>query len=370
MTATPRHAAAPAIPRGRIAWIDSARGWCMLAIVIGHMYLPWNEHPAVFDLLYAFHVPAFFLLSGLTFRAEAVSWPTFLTRRARGLLIPYVLWALVSFAVFQVLGSLAAASLGRRGPSHVRHSLLGVLVANPSQGWMDWNKPLWFLPALFLASVVGYVAVRWRHAGPVDLLWVELLLSVPVSWWFQTHPSIMVPWSADRAAVLLPFFLLGIVLRRQLTAAPVRGRLARGAAGVLLLALTAWLTRTLPEIDYVTEQYASPGSFAVVTLLGVAGVLLVSQAATWSWVQWVGRESLGVLVMHKFVIITLQVALARFLPLTSASGWDSLTVTVLGGLVTLICAAVSSRLGLLAPWTLGRRRCPASASATATSAST
>lgn len=368
MTATPRHAAAPAIPRGRIAWIDSARGWCMLAIVIGHMYLPWNEHPAVFDLLYAFHVPAFFLLSGLTFRAQGVGWTRFLTRRARGLLVPYVLWALASFAVFQVLGSLAATSLGRRGPSRVLHSLLGVLVANPSQGWMDWNKPLWFLPALFLASVVGYVAVRWRYAGPVDLLWVWLLLSVPVSWWFQTHPSVMVPWSADRAAALLPFFLLGIVLRRQLTAAPVRGRLARGAAGVLLLALTACLSHALPAIDYVTEQYPSPGSFAVVTLLGVAGVLLVSQAGAWTWVRWVGRESLGVLVMHKFVVIALQVALSPFLPATSASGWDSLAVIVLGGIVTVICAAVSARLGSLAPWTLGRRR-PASASA-ATRAST
>ena len=30
---------------GRIAWIDVSRGWCMLAIVAGHFYLPWNQHP-------------------------------------------------------------------------------------------------------------------------------------------------------------------------------------------------------------------------------------------------------------------------------------------------------------------------------------
>ena len=35
---------------GRIAWIDVSRGWCMLAIVAGHFYLPWNQHPALFDL--------------------------------------------------------------------------------------------------------------------------------------------------------------------------------------------------------------------------------------------------------------------------------------------------------------------------------
>ena len=52
---------------GRIACIDVSRGWCMLAIVAGHFYLPWNQHPALFDLLYAFHVPAFFFLSGLVF---------------------------------------------------------------------------------------------------------------------------------------------------------------------------------------------------------------------------------------------------------------------------------------------------------------
>lgn len=354
-----RHVMAPPHPQGRVTWIDAARGWCMLAIVIGHVYLPWNEHPAVFDLLYAFHVPAFFLLSGLTFRAEAVGWPRFLTRRARGLLVPYVLWALASVAVFQVLGSLAAASLGRRGPSQVMHNLLGVIVANPSRGWMDWNKPLWFLPALFVACLLGYVAVRWRHAGPVDLLWAWLLLSLPVSWWFQNHPSVMVPWSADRTAVLLPYFLLGIALRSRLARPPVRGRLGRGLVGVLLLALTACLARTLPAIDYVTEQYPGPGFFAVVTLLGVAGVLLVSQAVPWAWVQWVGRESLGVLVMHKFVVVALQVALSRFLPFRVASAWDGLTVIVLGTLVTIVCTLASSRAKSLIPWAFGAGRPPA-----------
>ena len=63
---------------GRIAWIDVSRGWCMLAIVAGHFYLPWNQHPALFDLLYAFHVPAFFFLSGLVFNPGKRSFPRFL----------------------------------------------------------------------------------------------------------------------------------------------------------------------------------------------------------------------------------------------------------------------------------------------------
>ena len=66
---------------GRIAWIDVSRGWCMLAIVAGHFYLPWNQHPALFDLLYAFHVPAFFFLSGLVFNPGKRSFPRFLYTR-------------------------------------------------------------------------------------------------------------------------------------------------------------------------------------------------------------------------------------------------------------------------------------------------
>ena len=45
----------------RLDYIDRARGVLIILIVIGHV---WQSGP-VFDVIYAFHMPAFFIISGM-----------------------------------------------------------------------------------------------------------------------------------------------------------------------------------------------------------------------------------------------------------------------------------------------------------------
>lgn len=43
--------------------------------------------------IYLFHMPLFFLLSGLTFSGQMQAWPDFLLRLGRSIVLPYVIWA-------------------------------------------------------------------------------------------------------------------------------------------------------------------------------------------------------------------------------------------------------------------------------------
>ena len=45
----------------RLDYIDKARGILIILMVIGHV---WQSGP-VFDVIYAFHMPAFFIISGI-----------------------------------------------------------------------------------------------------------------------------------------------------------------------------------------------------------------------------------------------------------------------------------------------------------------
>lgn len=53
----------------RIAWIDNVKGIAILLVVLGHviqfMYCPSNfDQNPVFRVIYSFHMPLFFILSG------------------------------------------------------------------------------------------------------------------------------------------------------------------------------------------------------------------------------------------------------------------------------------------------------------------
>lgn len=63
--------------RDRVDWIDAAKGFTMLLVILGHCidgYLKAHMFPShtkelqlVFDFLYSFHMPLFFILSGFLY---------------------------------------------------------------------------------------------------------------------------------------------------------------------------------------------------------------------------------------------------------------------------------------------------------------
>lgn len=59
--------AAPARPAAhqRIDWIDTAKGLCMLLVIVGHT-LPYSN--LLRNFIFSFHMPAFFFLTGYTAR--------------------------------------------------------------------------------------------------------------------------------------------------------------------------------------------------------------------------------------------------------------------------------------------------------------
>lgn len=80
----------------RYEWIDIAKGMAIICVVIGHATV--GNH--IYDMIYAFHMPFFFIMAGYLLNIS--KWGNqlnlFIKNRARRLLKPYLLGAM-SFAV-------------------------------------------------------------------------------------------------------------------------------------------------------------------------------------------------------------------------------------------------------------------------------
>ena len=150
----------------RIDTIDIAKGIAISAIVIGHV-----STGLLWDAFLIFATASFFLLSGLTFyydgEAHGIGWRKdsspvgFLKKSAGRLLLPYAVWGLISIVIYMILGKAAVSVLGLENESvDLLHNLLGLLFGNSSSGYFDWNRPLWFLPCLFIVEVIAYTVLR------------------------------------------------------------------------------------------------------------------------------------------------------------------------------------------------------------------
>ena len=97
----------------RIEWIDSTRGIAILLVVVGHVVggytgnygMPKYQRiiDMVVDIIYTFHMPLFFMISGGVFGLKKYNWSmdnyaAYINKKAKALLIPYFL-----FSTLQIL---------------------------------------------------------------------------------------------------------------------------------------------------------------------------------------------------------------------------------------------------------------------------
>lgn len=147
----------------RIPWIDVARGIGIILVVYGHSL---SSHSFRY-LIYAFHMPLFFFLSGLvfTYRKEQ-SLVAFLKKNAKAILLPYVIFALISLGLWII----------DKEPSQteILKQFLSIFYGNGNNYLLAFNNILWFLPCLFLTRLGMYlinrVSLRWQVIATVLLL--------------------------------------------------------------------------------------------------------------------------------------------------------------------------------------------------------
>lgn len=262
----------------RDPWFDNAKMALVTLVVVGHAWtlLPGGTfHGHVYNFLYAWHVPAFVLVTGYLSRSFAWTrarfWQLFCT-----VAVPYLIFE-------------SAMSLFR---IYVGGEKLDDVFADP-----HW--PMWYLSALFL----------WRLLTPVFRpLWgglaVALVISVTAGLWAGGTLDLA------RVLGLLPFFVMGLKATPERLEVLRRRPVQVAAAGVLvgIFVLTTWTERLGgTEWLYYRNTYAEIGDGLAQSMLTRAGVLAVGTLGALAFLAvvprvngWFARMGAWTLVVYLF----------------------------------------------------------------------
>ncbi|MFS0866828.1 acyltransferase family protein [Microbacterium sp. 179-B 1A2 NHS] len=292
---------APAAGPGtrRVPVWDNARAACIMLVVLGHAIqrLTYDSDIALglYLLVYAFHMPAFALISGYFSKSDPPSRRQ-MTRILTDIVAPYVIFeALWTATKFMVEGS-----------------------ANPNITQPSWT--LWFLLALAIFRLVlPYLALlRWPVAWTV-------VVSLSVGY----LPNVDSTLSLSRTLGLLPFFTIGwwlshhrILERRDLLR---RRRLSFRLGAITVFGVAGWAAwffvdrweeMNLRQWLFYDENYAAIGVtdwwaaavrlalMVVALILSVAFFALVPRGA-YRWTA-IGRYTMYVYLLHSFVLYPLR----------------------------------------------------------------
>ncbi len=334
---------APAGGAGRLAWLDYAKAFAIVLVVFGHASrsversdgLTWSEGLRLADqLIYSFHIPLFFILSG--YAASLVAgrgWQAQVRGLVWGVAVPYLVWTVVWVG-------LKMAFPGSVNEPAAWGDLLTAL-------WLPVEH-MWFLQHLLIARLYWMAAERagaLSAGSAAGSLLIAVLFAVAV--WtstFETEPRVVTSMISNVA-----FVGVGAIWVPALVQMPRRARLSVGA----VLAFAGWLFLALQlgpdDLGLTSFAAALLASFAVL----VAVWYLPSPASIGARaLAFLGEASLAIYVAHSIVI-----AMVRAL-LQAAGALDEATVVVAGTVLGLLVPAVLYwcvlALSLRAGWPLAR----------------
>jgi uncharacterized membrane protein YcfT len=241
--------------RQRIDWVDYAKGFCIVFVVMMHSTLGveqaagvegWMHHLVAFAQ--PFRMPDFFLISGL-FLAQVIdrNWRTYLDRKVVHFLYFYLLWTAIQFA-------LKAPGLAQA------HGVTGVAWLYLETFWEPFGT-LWFIYLLPIFFVVTKLAHGLRI--PVLAAWLAAAA-------LEIAP-IHTGWTiVDEFAGRFVYFYTGYVLAPHIFALATR---AQNHAEAALAGLTIWgvlngvlVFNGLAQIPFVSLALGLAGAAAVVSL--------------------------------------------------------------------------------------------------------
>ena len=288
--------------KNRIQWIDIAKAIAILLVVFGHTL----RGGAMQKVVYGFHMPVFFMLAGMTCRTTQIA--SRMRKDFLRIMVPYYVFGLASILIFAVLGSVAADRLAMDVDTSFGKNLLELLVMNPKGGRMKFNLPLWFLPCLFAVKCLYYGLVKLFQDSQGKILIASLVLCV-IGFVYTAVGGPSLPFNFSVALKMMAFFAFGQWLTRLTGNGRVRfpGGWLNCIPGILLLGLAGLVGWFAPVVNYSGDTFPDVIAFFITSVSGSFGICLVSMAIEKCKIlEYVGKNTLAILVMHKFPVLLFQ----------------------------------------------------------------
>lgn len=133
----------------RNLWIDIAKGILIILMVAGHAGVPtWLE-----SMIYTFHMPCFFIISGFLFSEAYLSDPKkFIIKRGKRLWWPFVMWTWIFILLHNIF-----YSIGLYNSSYTLSDTFKSLINSTFMLHVEsLLGGFWFLASLLIATLVSF----------------------------------------------------------------------------------------------------------------------------------------------------------------------------------------------------------------------
>ena len=284
----------------RLSFIDIARAFAIIFIVLGHSVAYSNHCTNVFKFVYSFHVYLFFFLSGYTFSTNK-KIKEFIKTKFKRIMIPYYFWALAFLIPYALLGKFVGSTLDKATTFNLKETIFNIIYA--SGDGLQQNRPLWFLPALFSMVCIYYLLIKLtskKKSHSIILLGITLIFAFVC----YNYLNITLPMCINQVLILGPVFYIGYIFNKF----NLKEYIFKHWYYIFILAIIGCIC-TFLNIT-VSYRVLTLGSLPLSLLSGITlsltAVYIAYKIDNNKLLEYIGKNTMGILIFHKLLIVLFQ----------------------------------------------------------------
>lgn len=295
----------------------------------------------------------FFFVSGCFFRGADMSFLSFLYKKVRGLLVPYLLIGSACYVVGEAYRASQTEGWGYlHWKAYGRYFLL-------------FGSYYWFVCCLFVAQLIQYALVHLSRGRDAVLLCMAAVVSLAILCFLVYCRKVTLPWYVHIACVMQwPLNAGYVLMKRRLISLFSHGWVALLSAAVYLWVWGyACYVLRMPAISDVFGAYHHIGVYLLLAHAGVFCCICISQlVAAFPFIILIGRCTLCIYFVHfavswlfRDVVGMWYESLCRITAMTQLIPLQNAVTGSLSVCVGLVCGIILTQMvRRWAPWVMGK----------------
>lgn len=273
--------------------VDLCKGFAIILVVLGHVFTYTQStqlEKTVQIMIYSFHMPFFFMLSGITFHMQ-YRFSKFLYRKAKTLLVPAVLFSMYNILMYVVyLFFFQWENIS----VYINTILNKISLVNAL--CMSCKSPFsayWFFPVLFSAEVIYYNLEKWKLVHIKKVLFLSGIIFSLILY----QRGIVLPLGIEEALLILPFLDLGYEIKNK----NIAWREEFALIILYIAGLFIWFRRDYGIIDLYNSHISDVVLFYLLGMTASLGIYFAIKQVNIQGLQWVrqiGKNSMYIYGIH------------------------------------------------------------------------
>lgn len=267
-----------------ISWVNISKGIVICLMVIGHSSIP----APISRWIYSFHMPFFFFISALFTNWDKGTKEQFIIRKAKILLIPFVIYSLINIIIYPVSLEI----------SHLQY--IEQVVSN---GWE--GIALWFIP-VFYTSLVICRLIDKSHCVVIGFM--LLVLGALLS-----YSQIILPWTIST----IPFASAIMLITRRFQPTIKKLIFSLNKFRLMIICLLglalSFIISQYWRLDMACNQIVPIVPICIGVISGISFIIsfsiLVEKSIFFISFTTIGRNTYEIMALSQVIISTLKIYL-------------------------------------------------------------